>query len=245
MTEALYQFDFSENTIKKTNRDMLFVFLPVLIVCLFGFALFISGFKIKEALLCSCAALLITLVIGAIEIPLIQLRQRKIKAFIHNDKIVKQCGKRENSISWDNIARIKINENSKGEIIRVQIRGKDKTVLSFYGLNEIERLASMLRERISDDILVNTKRSRLDQPIIGLISAISTMIFMAIIASFGEKAINIFAILVAFGTSFFLLLYRPLSKSDIGLKWIEITVSLTMFLLGIYGLISFLVGIFC
>jgi hypothetical protein len=100
--EAIYQFDFSEDTIKKTNRTML-LFLPVLYVCFVGFTLVISGFKIKESLLISGHVTLIMLVIWGIEIPLLNWRQRKIKVFIHNDKIIKQCGRHETGISWENI----------------------------------------------------------------------------------------------------------------------------------------------
>lgn len=240
MTEAPYQFDFSEENIKKTNRDMLFLFFPVFIVCVIGFGFFITGFKIKETLICSGSALLTMFVVWAVEIPLLNRRQRKIRVFVHNDKIVKQCGKHENDISWENVSLLKIKEDNKGIITHIKIRGKDKTLLWLYGLNEMGKLASLIKERISVDALVNTRRNKLDLRITGIIAAIATFIFMTIIASFGAKAMDIFAILASFGVSCFLLLYRPLRKSDRGLKWIEIGVSLLMLLLGIYGLISFL-----
>jgi len=241
VSEPLYQFNFSEGNIKKKNHD---VFLPVLIVCVFAFALFITGFKIKEALLCSCPVLLITLVIRFIEVPLIRRSLRKIKAFIHNDKIVKQCGKHENSIPWDNIARIKIRENRKGEIVNIQIRGKDKSILWLGGLNEMGKLVGLIRDRIPNNVLVNTKRSRFEPGIIVTITVICVTIIMIIIASLGAKAMDIFSILFAFGLSLLLLLFRPLSKSDTRLKWIEIVCSLLLMLLGIHGLINFFVGIF-
>ena len=217
---------------------MIFVFFPVFVVCIVGFSLFIFGFEIKEALLCSGYVLLILAVIWIVEISLLFRRQRKIKAFIYDDKIVKQCGRHENSISWHNVTQIKIRENNKGEIVNIVIRGNDKTSILLFGLNEMRKLADLIRERLSDDVLVKTKKNRFDLRIHGIIAAVGTMFFMAIITSFGDKAKDIFAVLVAFGTSFFLLLYRPLTKSDAGLKWIEIILSLILLLLGIYGFIS-------
>jgi hypothetical protein len=175
-----------------------------------------------------------------IEMPLIQRRMRKIRALIYKDKIVKHCGKHESSILWDNITRVKIIENTKGETVHIQLRGKGKAVLWLGGLNEMGKLAGLIRERMSGDIVVNTKRSRLDERIVIAISVIGTMIVMVVIASLGAKAMDIFAIFFAFATSCFLLLFRPLTKGCTSFKWPEIVLSLLMFLLGIYGLVSFL-----
>ena len=54
MTEDFYQFDFSEDQAKKRYCDMLFVFLPGMVVFAIGFGLFITGFQIKKVLLCTC-----------------------------------------------------------------------------------------------------------------------------------------------------------------------------------------------
>jgi hypothetical protein len=217
---------------------MIFVFFPVFVVCIVGFSLFIFGFEIKEALLCSGYVLLIMVSIFSVEMPLMFRRQRKIKAFIYNDKIVKQCGRHENSISWQNVVQIKIRENNKGEIVNIQIQGNDKTSILLFGLNEMRKLSDLVRERLPGDALVKTKKNRFDLRIHGIIAAVGTFFFMAIITSFGDKAKDIFAVLAAFGTSLFLFLYKPLGKSDAGLKWIEIILSLILLLLGIYGFIS-------
>lgn len=240
MTEALCQFDFSEDKAKRNSRDIFFVLFPSLIVCMAAFALYISGFQVKEALPAFCYASLIAFAIFAIEIPLIQRRQRKIKAFIYDDRIVKRCGKCENSIRWDNIAKIKINENNKGEIIHIRLKGKDKATLWLFGLNEMEKLAGLIKSRISGNILVNTRRNRLDERITIVISAVSTIIVMIIIASFGTKAMDIFAISISLGTSLFLFLFRPLSKNGTSPKWLETVFILLMFAIGIWGLVSFL-----
>ena len=241
VTEALYKFDFSEYKAKKNNRNILFVIL-VLIVWAGGFCLYITDFQIKKALPGFCYTSLMILVIMAIEMPLIQIRMRKIKAFIYDDRIVQKCGKHEDSIPWDNVTQVKIIENNKGETVRIQLRGKDKAIIWLYGLNEMEKLTGLIRQRIQDDILVNTKRSRLDERIVAATTAIVMMIVMVLITSLGAKAIDIFAILAMFVMSSFVLLLRPLSRSGVSPKWLETVFILLMFLLGIYGLVSFLRG---
>jgi hypothetical protein len=242
MTEDVYQFDFSEDQANNRYRNILFVFIPAMIVCVIGFGLFITDFQVKKVLLCTFPALLIMFVIIVIEKPLVYRSLRKIKAFVNNDKIVKQCGKHENSIRWDNITKLKISKNRKGEIVRIQLRKKDKTVLWLGGLNEMERLAGLIRERVPDDILMNTKSSRLDIRIMGIAVIFITFIIVAIIASFGSKAMDIFAIVAAFAVPLYLLLFRPLSKICISSKWFEIIISLLMLMWGIYGLVIFLIS---
>jgi predicted tellurium resistance membrane protein TerC len=102
------------------------------------------------------------------------------------------------------------------------------------------KLAGLIKEGISGDVLVNIKRNRLDIRVIGIISAVIAVIIMTIIGLTGNKAMDIFALFIAFGTSGFLFLYRPLSKMDASLKWIEIVCSLLLGLLGVIGFISFL-----
>lgn len=240
MTEALYQFDFSEYKAKKNNRDIFFVFIPLLIVCGAGFCLYITGFQVKQALPIFCYTSLMLLVIFAIEIPLIQRRMRKIKAFIYNDRVVKKCGKHENSIPWDNVAQVKIIEDNKGETVHIRLRGKDKAIIWLYSLNEMGKLAGLIRQRIPSDISVNTKRNRLDGRIVIVTTAVGAFIVMALITSLGAKARDIFAVLFVLVTSCLLLLFRPLSRSGVSPKWLETVFILLMFMLGIYGLVSFL-----
>jgi hypothetical protein len=239
VAETLYQFDFSEDTIRKINRNTLFS-LPVLLVFLIGFTLIITGFKVKEALWVWFITSLFISVTTAVEIPLINRKHRKIRVLIDNDKLVKQCGRNENHLLWDNISRVKIRENNRGEILSIIIKAKDKMSLWLFGLNEMEKLAGLIKERMPADASLNTKRNRLDMRVTGIISAVITVTLMTLIALLGNKAMDIFALFAAFGTSGFLLSYRPLSKMDADLKWIEIGCALFLILLGICGLISFL-----
>jgi Ca2+/Na+ antiporter len=239
MTEALYQFDFSEEKAKKNNRDIIFLIL-VLIVCAGVLALYITDFQVKEALLLFCIPSLYLLVIFAIEAPLLRLRQRKIKAFVYDDRIVKGCGKHENSIPWDSITRVKIVEDNKGETVRIQLRGRDKATLWLFGLNEMEKLADQIRERARGEISIRIKRNKLSVRTAGVMSAVVTMLIMILITSLGAIAEDIFAILFVFAVSCFLLLFRPLSRLDAWPKWLETVCILLMFALGIWGLVSFL-----
>jgi hypothetical protein len=239
VTETLCQFGFSEDKAKKNNRDIFFVFLPLLIVCMAGSALYITGFQVKKVLPIIRDASLISLVIFAVETPLLRRSQRKIKAFIYDDRIVKKCGKQENSMSWNNITRVKIIEY-RGETVHIRLRGKDKATLWLFGLNEMEKLADLIRQRMPSDILVHTRKHKLSFRLTGVTSVVVATVAMMSIASLGMKVMEVFFISFVLGVSLFLFSYRPFSKTDASLKWPEIVLCLLLFMLGIYGLVNFI-----
>ena len=65
---------------------------------------------------------------------------------------------------------------------------------------------------------------------------------MAVIASMGSKAMDIFAIFAAFAVGLLLLIFKPITKSDILNKWVELAFGAVLLILGLYGLIEFLLS---
>lgn len=238
---VMNQFDFSESRIRKTNRNML-IFAPFLILCVAGFALFIADYKVSKVLIPLGVTFLIMMTILAIEIPLMNRSSRKMKVIIYEDEIIKQCGKSQQTISWDNIIKVKLVENPKGSLVRIRLYQKNNKAIYLFGFNEMGTIANLIKGRISNNVLVETKRHRLDweTPIISIISAAVTIIVMTIIASKGTKAMNIFAISAALCVGSWLLIYRPLTKFNLRNKWFEIISAVFMIIIGIYGFIVFL-----
>lgn len=235
------QFNFSESRIQKTNRIILFL-IPFLILCTAGFALFISDYKVSKVLIPLGVTSLIMTAIFAIETPLTNRSLRKMKVLIHEDEIIKQCGKYQQTVLWDNIIKIKLIENPEGGLVCIRLYRKNEKAIHLYGFNEMEKIAHLIKEKISDNVLVQTKRYRLDcdNPIFLLITCIATMVILCIIASKGAKAMDIFAILLCLCGGSWLLTYRPLTKFNLNSKWFEIICAVLLIIMGIYGFIIFL-----
>ena len=163
-----------------------------------------------------------------------------MKVFIYEDKIVKQCGKRHQTIFLDNIIKIKLNESHEGSDVWIRLYQKNERVIYLNGFDEMDKMARLIREKISDKVLVQTKRYRLDpgSPIVLMIICIASIVVIGIIAYCGPKAMDIFATLFAFCVGAMFLICRPLTKSNISYKWLEIIMALFMILLGIYGFID-------
>jgi len=235
--DFMEQFNFSESRIRKTKRNIL-IFFPFVILCLAGFALFITDYKVKVLIPLGVIFLIMT-AIFAIEGLLINRSLRKMKVLIYEDKIIKQCGKHPQIVLWDNIIKIKLNENPEGSIVWIRLYRKNGRVIYLNGFDEMEKIANLIREKISDDVLVQTKRYRIepDNPIVSIITVIATMVIMGIIASKGIKALSIFATLFPLCVGSVLLIFRPITKANLSMKWAEIIVALLMIITGIYGFI--------
>lgn len=231
------QFNFSESHIRKTNRNILIVF-PFVILCAVGFALSIADYKVKVLIPLSVIFFIMTAIL-AIEKLLIDRSLRKMKVLIYEDKIIKQCGKSQQTVLWDNIIKIKLNENPEGSIVWIRLYRKNERVIYLNGFDEMEKIANLIKGKISDDVLVQKKRDKLNyaNPIVPIITCVATMIIMGIITSKGAKAMNIFALLFSLCVGSMLLIFRPITKANLSMKWVEIIAALFMIIIGIYGFI--------
>lgn len=229
------EFDFSEDHIKKTHRIILIVVIPLTVVFAVVFSLILSDFDVKEASIVACGALLLSgtcLVIGTRRA---NRSLRRMRVLSDEDKIVKQCGKSQQLISWDNIIKVKVIENPKGDVEKIRLYTKDKREMWLAGFEEMKGIASLIKKKISRNILIETKRSKFDwgSPIFVAIVFIGWMFFLCLIASIGIEAIEMFMILFILGTGTWSLIYRPLTKFNLSDKWFEITSSVLLIFCGI------------
>ena len=240
------EFSCAETFIKQTNRLFL-IFFCVIAVCLVIFALYFSNFRIERALIAAGKTLLFAGIIFFIEILLINRRLRKLKVLIYEDKLVRQCGKKQNVLIWNDITGIKMFEKKNGDVavIRLFLKNPKRTIY-LSGFREMEDMANHIKERISNNVPLEEKRWKLDWQSPSKIALIMvpvmivTMIVMAVICSMGSKVIDIFAISFAFAVGLILLIFRPLAKCDIFNKWIDLAFGAVLIIAGLYGLIEFL-----
>jgi len=239
------EFGFSEISIRQGSR-MILVFILFLIFFLLAFALYFSNFRIEKALVAVGITILILGTIMAIETPLINRRLRKLKVFIYEDKLIRQCGKKQQILLWMDIARIKTVENKNGVVAQIKIYPKKlKMAMYLHGFQEMEDLANLIIERMPNSVLHQEKRWKLDwqRPFINmLVAGLPAMVIMFIIASMGSKAMDIFAIVVALLGGLCLLIIRPLTKLNVFSKWVELILGIVLLVLGIYALINFLLS---
>jgi hypothetical protein len=115
-------------------------------------------------------------------------------------------------------------------------------VIYLNDFDEMEKIANSIKGKISDNVLVQTKRCRInwDNPLVLILICIATIVITGFIISRGPKALDIFAILLALCSGLLVLIYRPITKADLSMKWFEIIGALYLIIMGIYGLIVFL-----
>jgi hypothetical protein len=227
------------------KRRIILVSSVLLIFFLVAFALYASDFRIQKALVGLGITVLVLGTISVIEIPLLNLIMRKPKVLVDEDKLIRQCGKKQQILLWTDIARITIIENKNGIVNQIRIYPKKpKMAMHLHGYQEMEDLASLIKERTSDKGVVHLeKRWKLDwdNPFIGApVALVPTMVIMFIVASMGDKAMDIFAVSMAFIVSLWILIFRPFTKLNASGKWVDLFFGIVPLGIGIYALIYYL-----
>ncbi len=246
-TQEKYQmreFRIPETSIGQKKR-IIIVTSVLFIFFLVAFALYASDFRIQKALVGLGITVLVLGTISVIEIAILNRIIRKPKILVDEDKLIRQCGKKQQILLWTDIARIKTIVNKNGVVNQIRIYPKkSKMVMYLCRFQEMEDLANLIRERTSDTGVVHLEKHwklDWDNPFIGTPAAIvPTMAIMFIIASMGSKAMEIFAIVVALILGLWLLMYRPMTKSNASSKWVELFFVILLFGVVIYILIYFL-----
>jgi hypothetical protein len=236
------EFIFSEDY-RKVNR-LLFILFPVTAVCMFGFALFLSGFRFWSSLAVTGTVLIIMSLLYAVEIPLLKRSMRGMKVLVDDERLIKQCGKRHNTVLWENICKIKLREDPKGHLGYIELHQKNKKTIWLGGFNEMDVIADFIKDKISDDVLIETKRQKFAQNtlLFVVLIAFGTTAVLVIIASMGDMAFESFSMLCSFCMGFWLLIYRPLTKINLRWKWWEIVLALISLACGISLLLAVILG---
>ena len=246
-TQEKYQmreFRIPETSIGQKKR-IIIVTSVLFIFFLVAFALYASDFRIQKALVGLGITVLVLGTISVIEIAILNRIIRKPKILVDEDKLIRQCGKKQQFLLWTDIAKIKTIENKAGVVNQIRIYPKKpKKAMYLCRFQEMEDLTNLIKERTSDKGVVHLeKRWKLDwdNPFIGApMALVPTMVIIFIVASMGSKAGDIFAIVIALILGLWLLMFRPMTKHNPSSKWVELFFGITLLGVIIYVLIYFL-----
>jgi hypothetical protein len=186
-------------------------------------------------------SLVLLAVIAAIVLPLMFRILRKGKVLIDEEKLIKQCGRKQESFFWGNIAKIKLQKDVNGSLLDIRVYGKHGKMIFLGGFNEMEKIATLTRENVSNEVLFQESQYSLNwlHPAYGVAAAVVAMMFMGLISSLGREAEEIFLFSLCLAVGSMLLIFRPLTKATLSFKWFEIIASAVLMILGISGFIAY------
>jgi hypothetical protein len=212
-------------------------------VAAIGFA-YSTGLDVKGTLITAAGAFLMCAAVIAIEIPLLHGSSRKMKILIDDDRIVKKCGQREQGVSWQDIVKVKLGKSPRGSVELIRLYYKKKEMMYLHGFNEMETIANLISQKISDKVLVKSKRGIIytRDPLLAIVIGAVIITVLLITASMSNKAMNVLAILAISGLGCigcWLLIFRPFTKYNLNTRWFEIILAAMAIILGIAGLIVF------
>jgi hypothetical protein len=235
----MQEFNISEKAFKRSYKLCFFVLL-ISIPGVFAITLLAGQVNIHRLLIACGATTIIFLLIMAIELPLINRSMRKIKILVDDDKIIRKYGKGEQSFCWDDITRVKMRKNPKGDYVFIKLYDDLDESIQLSALEQMNEMASLICEKISDNAIVDTKQHKFNYyelPFLTLV-CIAVLIVNFFIRSAGEFAEDILAVVMATAAGLFLWIYKPFSKVNPSLKSFEIILTILVVLGGICMLIG-------
>lgn len=238
----MQEFKFSEKTLKRNYK---FCFLAILIAIPGVFLITVLAGKTNiHTLLVACGiTAVILLLILAIELPLLNRSMRKMKVIIEDDRIIKQYSRGHKNFFWSDIDKVKMKKNPKGEHINIRIHGRDKRSIYIYGFERMGEIATLICEKTPNDTTIDIKQNKFDYQgyLFLTLLCITTLIVTFFVRSASELVEDIFEISFAVVAGLFLLIYKPIYKTNPSLKKLEKLLAIVMLLGGLCILIGMLI----
>jgi hypothetical protein len=153
------EFAFSKSQMKEINK-LLLLFLGCCIFTCIGVGLLLR-FDISEAFAYTGILYFFIAVFLAVKLPRDNKRRLAFRTTIDVNEIIKYSD-RKKVLRWTDITKIKIVEDVKGGIWSIKLWNKNKNTILLYGFNEMESILNLIKEHISNIVLVRRVRHRLD-----------------------------------------------------------------------------------
>jgi hypothetical protein len=173
-------------------------------------------------------------------------RQRSTEVFVFNDRFVRKCGEKEQSLQWTEIKTVRVREYPDGDVWSLELRPKTGMAVSTGGLEKMSVFADLVKARVPETCAWQTKRMRIDwvrKPMVQVlygfvILTVVGAVFFALAKLGGRTAIDVLGFAMGFAVGLILLIWRPMTRLDIRLRWMEIILSVFMIALGIVGVVG-------
>ena len=94
----------------------------------------------------------------AVQTALFTRRWRKRRLDLDDEKITYRSPGRVRSAHWGDISRVKAREYARGDVYSITLSGKKMRWFWIYGFNEMEKILSLVKDRVSDAADIQTSR---------------------------------------------------------------------------------------
>ncbi|HUT28906.1 MAG TPA: hypothetical protein VMX13_03855 [Sedimentisphaerales bacterium] len=177
------EFDCSGESIRKANRFIFMLWLSS-IPMLFLFALIALRVSMSEAALLTAATALASAATNLWIIRREDRKNRRRKLSLCEDRIIlSRLDKEERALMFEEIARIRVVENPKGNIESITLCGNEKGKkrrLRIYGFNKMGEILELIGEKVPNRALVETKHQLFDahNPLFAVAMAMITFVLI-------------------------------------------------------------------
>jgi hypothetical protein len=151
------EFSSSESVLKETNVKLTvlwFASMPLVLG-----AIFIAFARTTRMALATLAGyFLLSGGVHAVQTALFTRRWRKRRLDLDDEKITYRSAWRVRTADWCDISRVKVREYEGGDVYSITLSGKKIRWFWIYGFNEMEKILTLVKDRVPDAADVRTIR---------------------------------------------------------------------------------------
>ncbi|MFC1746598.1 hypothetical protein ACFL35_21580, partial [Candidatus Riflebacteria bacterium] len=241
----MHEFKIAEEHIRQIKYHF-FLVCPFMMLCLMGFGFFIVDFKIDIDLIKAVAKLLLLLIVIIVFAGYSGIKNlRKIKIIIYDDRIVKQYRNGEASALFQDIEKILLTRLNDGKLKFISIYQANGNAHFIFGMQQMEKILDLLKERISADVLLETNHTRVDwdNPVITMLIVIIAIGIFALSTKY-YKAFDILTLLITLSVvaGYFAIRQRLVHKKTRLFALIFVIILMLIFIWGCYDVFKPLYG---
>jgi hypothetical protein len=234
----MQQFDFSENGLKKRQR-FLWIMILASEPCILLVILLTTDIRTGMLVTPFAVAAVLTVSLVAVQMRSMNKSMRAMRVLVDDAGIVKRHAGGEQSLAWKDVVGVDVRENPQGDCVYIKVRSKEKNSVHLLGFERMYEIAELIRQNVSDHVAVETRRGKMDHesPVWGILGGAVALVAIAFGRVRGAHFDDIFEFALCGAVALYLLVYRPMTKSNAGWKRFEILCGLCMMLIAIRMLI--------
>lgn len=235
---------FSQETIKERKRILYLMMFMVPFLIVF-FSYFFSVVKGDGTLKAKPFIIIMSIIVPIVTLEIVIISKIMIKKIsemklvVSENMVSRVGGKFEETIKYDDIVKITVKRNKKGEIIYLKVKISNKTI-NLSGFENMDNLFLDFKENITSECEIVEIKNRINwnNPFTTFITMIVTVLVIIAMFLIEIKVYEIFNILfpIALGTVF--IMFKPISKNA-GTRFRKFEIIISCIIL-VGGILSFI-----
>jgi hypothetical protein len=158
---------------------------------------------------------------------------RRLRARVHEDRLVSVWGKGEFAIPWAEVTAVRKHVLPTGEITRLDVTPASGRTIWLAGLDDMEGLLAAIRQKAPEGVEVQVRPHKVDwsRPLPSFASSLAPCVVLGALMAH-QWGLNAYLVVFYLGFGLYFLIAKPVSHTRPRLRWLEVGITWFLLLVG-------------